>query len=117
MKKILWFPRLQFDIDRLHITTWREMCGELEDSFGCKVKIAIAGKINAPRTFNRDYIHIFIIRKKFLRILTYLMFGYLKFFYTYLTYRPQIVILDLHSIWFSIPFSFLARKKIKFIVD
>ena len=93
------------------------MCGELEDSFGCKVKIAIAGKINAPRTFNRDYIHIFIIRKKFLRILTYLMFGYLKFFYTYLTYRPQIVILDLHSIWFSIPFSFLARKKIKFIVD
>ncbi len=114
--KILWFPSLQDDIDKLHITTWREMCGELEQRFYCNVKIAIAGK-PASNVFDRSYISIPIIRKKFLRILTFLIFGYLKFLYNFLTFSPQVVILDLYSIWFSIPFAFLPRRRTLFIVD
>ncbi len=114
--KILWFPRLQFDIDSLHITTWREMCRELEQNFCCNVKIAIAGKPTA-NVFDRNYISIPIIRIKFLRILTYLIFGYLKFLYNFLTFRPQVVILDIYSIWFSIPFVLLPQKRSLYIVD
>jgi len=116
LMKILWFPRLQFDIDSLHITTWREMCRELKQSFHCNVKIAIAGKPTS-NVFDRSYISIPIIRKKFFRILTFLIFGYLKLLYNFLTFRPQVVILDIYTIWFSIPFAFFPKKQTLFIVD
>ncbi|MBN2121405.1 MAG: glycosyltransferase family 4 protein [Candidatus Omnitrophica bacterium] len=114
--KILWFPLLQFDIAKLHITTWREMCRELEDNLGCTVRIAIAGKpIN--NIFNRPHISIFTIRKKFLRISTFWIFGYIKFIYHYLRFRPGVVILDIFSFWFSMPWFFFPGRKALFIVD
>ncbi|MBI2471499.1 MAG: glycosyltransferase [Planctomycetes bacterium] len=114
--KILWFPRLQFDIDTLHITTWREMCRELELNCGCTVKIAIAGKPNS-NIIDRSHIRVFIIRKKVFRVLSFLFFGYVKFLYHYFKFRPQAVILDIFSIWFSIPFSILLPTRSLFIVD
>ncbi len=114
--KILWFPRLQFDIDSLHLTTWREMCRELEQSFHCNVRIAIAGKPTG-NVFDRSYISIPIVRRKFLRILSFLFFGYLKFLLNFLTFRPHVVILDIYSIWFSFPFVLVPRNRSLFIVD
>lgn len=92
------------------------MCRELEQNLCCNVKIAIAGKPTS-NVFDRSYISIPIIRKKFLRILTFLIFGYLKFLYNLLTFRPQVIILDLYSIWFSIPFALISTKRALFIVD
>lgn len=40
--KILWFPRLQYDVDRLHLVTWLEMARELERR-GHEVHVAVAG--------------------------------------------------------------------------
>lgn len=114
MMKILWFPRLQFDIDKLHITTWREMRKELEAG-AHRVKIAIAGN-DVSGTFDR-YIRIPIIRRKFLRIITFLFNGYFKFIWNYIRLKPDCVILDLYSIWFSIPLAVLFKKKTVFIVD
>jgi glycosyltransferase involved in cell wall biosynthesis len=114
--KILWFPRLQFDIDKLHITTWREICRELEQRWKCDVRIAIAGR-RCDNVFNKDYIPIFIIRKKFLRLLTFWVIGYAKFIYHCLIFKPDVVILDIFTIWFSIPFSILPKKKMLIIVD
>jgi len=113
--KILWFPRLQLDIDTLHITTWREMCRELE-GMGCEVRIAIAGK-DSNNIFDRDYIRIFLIRKKYLRILTFWIFGFIKFVYAYFAFKPNVVILDISSTWFSLPFVIISRWKVLFIVD
>ncbi|UCE38947.1 MAG: glycosyltransferase, partial [Thermoplasmata archaeon] len=113
--KILWFPRLQFDTDRLHITTWREMCRELEQ-LGCKVRIAIAGK-DSGSVFDREYTPIFLIRKRYFRILTFWLFGYIKFFYTYIVFRPNVVILDVFSYWFSMPFVLLPKRSCLFLLD
>ena len=114
--KILWFPRLQFDIDKLHMTTWREMCRELEQGWKCDVRIAIAGKPSG-NIFNQDYIPIFIIRKKILRLLTFWIFGYARFIYYCFVFKPDVVILDIFTTWFSIPFSILPKRKMSIIVD
>ncbi len=114
--KILWFPRLQFDIDKLHITTWREMCRELEQRWLCDVRIAIAGG-PCNNVFNKGYIPIFIIRKKFFRLLTFWIIGYVKFIYHCLIFKPDVVILDIFTVWFSIPFSILPKRKMLIIVD
>ena len=114
--KILWFPRLQFDIDKLHITTWREMCRELEESWQCEVRIAIAGP-RSDDVFNKGYIPVFIIRKKFLRVLTFWIFGFAKFIYHYLIFKPDVVILDVFTVWFSMPFAILPGRKTLIIVD
>jgi glycosyltransferase involved in cell wall biosynthesis len=114
--KILWFPRLQFDIDKLHITTWREMRRELKQGWKCDVRIAIAGK-SRDNVFDKDHISVFIIRKKFLRVLTFWIFGYAKFVYHYLTFKPNVVILDIFTIWFSMPFVLLPNRKTLIIAD
>lgn len=114
--KILWFPRLQFDIDKLHITTWREMCRELEERWRCDVRIAIAGE-PCNNTFDRSYIPIFIIRKKILRIITFWIFGFMQFIYNCFRFNPDVVILDIYTVWFSIPFSIFPKRKISIIVD
>lgn len=113
--KILWFPRLQPDINKLHFTTWRGMCKELE-SLGCTIKVALTGKDN-ENILERKCIEIYLIRKKFFRILSFWVSGYAKFIYHYLTFKPDVVILDLYSIWFSIPLVFTGRKKSVFIID
>ena len=114
--KILWFPRLQFDIDKLHITTWLEMCRELRQRWKYDVRIAIAGKIH-DNIFSQPYIPIFIIRKKIFRLVTFWIFGYIKFIYYCLIFKPDIVILDIFTVWFSIPFSILPKRKMLMVVD
>ncbi|MCF8076234.1 MAG: glycosyltransferase [Desulfotignum sp.] len=114
--KILWFPRLQFDIDRLHITTWKEMCDCLENK-GHQVRIAIAGK-KIKGVFERDYIPVFTIRLKYLRILTFWTFGLVRFMSQVLSFKPDIIILNIFTIWFSLPLLILGVKKnITIIVD
>ncbi len=114
--KLLWFPRLQTDIDKLHITTWREMCRELENK-GVEIKIAIAG-YDENSVFDRHYIRIAVIKKKFFRMFSFLIDGYIKFIINYFKFKPDVIILDVHSIWFSIPFAmFNNKKKRVFIVD
>lgn len=113
--KILWFPRLQFDTDKLHITTWREMCNALEKN-GASVKIAVAGK-EIDENWNRPYIKVPIIRIKFLRIISFWICGYFKFILNFLMYKPDVVILDIVSIWFSLPFVLFPKRRCLFIVD
>ena len=113
--KILWFPRLQFDIDKLHITTWREMCSEIKN-FGHDVEIAIAGRQNNEEIFKGKYICIPIIKIKFFRILSFWITGFLKFLITYFKLKPNVVILDLFTIWFSLPLIFIPPKKRSLII-
>ena len=113
--KILWFPRLQFDIDKLHITTWREMCSKIK-SLGHHVEIAIAGRQNNEEIFKGKYICIPIIRMKFLRILSFWITGFLKFIITYFKFNPNVVILDLFTIWFSLPLIFIPPQKRPLII-
>lgn len=114
--RILWFPRLQMDIDKLHITTWREMCSELR-SQGHTVQIAIAGK-PIPGIFDAPYIHIPTIRVKFLRLTTFWAFGFMKFLNAYLRFRPDVVILDIFSIGFGlIAFASGHRRRSTIVLD
>ena len=113
--KILWFPRLQPDINKLHLTTWRGMCSELE-ALGCTIKVALTGK-DTENILERDCIEIYLIRKKFLRIISFWVSGYIKFIYHYFKFKPDVVILDIYSIWFSIPFVFFKNRRTVFITD
>jgi len=113
--RILWFPRLQFDIDKLHITTWREMYNELQN-VGISVKIAVGGK-DTDRILNIPYIRIPIFRIKFLRILTFWISGYLKFLINFYLFKPDVVILDVYSVWFSFPFRLISKGRCLFILD
>lgn len=113
--KILWFPRLQFDVDKLHITTWREMYREIKN-LGHVVEIAIAGRQNNEEIFKEKYICIPIIRIKFFRILSFWITGFLKFITAYFKLNPNVVILDLFTIWFSLLLIFIPPKKRSFII-
>jgi glycosyltransferase involved in cell wall biosynthesis len=91
------------------------MCNSLEIN-GADIKIAIAGK-EVDENWNRPYIKVPIIRRRFLRIISFWILGYLEFVRSYLTHRPDAVILDIISIWFSIPFVLFPRRKCIFIID
>ena len=107
--KILWFPRLQLDIDKLHITTWREICKSLEEA-GQQIVIAIAGEdING--VWGRPYVKIPIIPIKFIRLATFWISGFVKFISSYLRERPDAIILDLFSLWMSAPLLVIPHKK------
>ena len=104
------------DIDKLHITTWREMSKELR-LLGHRVEVAIAGEPN-PDIFDAPYIQVPIIRVKFLRLFTFWIFGFVKFVIEYLRFRPNAVILDIFSIWFSVIFLFsCARRRCTIVLD
>ncbi|MBE7547357.1 MAG: glycosyltransferase [Planctomycetia bacterium] len=113
--KILWFPRLQFDIDKLHITTWREMCKEITN-LGHHVEIAIAGQQNNEEIFTGKYIRIPIIRIKFFRSLSFWITGFFKYIINYCKFNPDVVILNLYTIWFSLPLMFVPSKKRSLII-
>ncbi len=113
--KILWFPRLQFDIDKLHITTWREMCKELENR-GVEVRLAVVGK-DVNKVLGRDYIRIPVIKTRFLRIATFWIFGWLVFLKHYFSYEPDVIILDLFTFIFSFPLALFLNRKCIYIVD
>lgn len=107
--KILWFPKLDFDIDKLHITTWREMFKRLKDS-GHHVDIAIAGRKDNDEIFGEKYISVPMIRVKYFRTLSFWVAGFLKFIIAYVKIVPNVVVLDLYTIWFSLPLLFIPHK-------
>jgi len=113
--KILWFPRLQFDIDKLHITTWREMCRELE-KLGAEVKLAVVGR-DEKNVLDRPYLRLPVIKMRFLRVFSFWTGGWFKFIVHYLKFRPDAVILDISSYLFSLPFVLWPRRKRVFLVD
>lgn len=106
--RILWFPRLQFDTDRLHITTWRQMCQQINNS-GHSLKIAVVGKADRGE-FKNQLITLPVIKIKFLRILSFWFFGFFKFMVYCMIFKPAAIILDVYSVWFSLPLIFIPRK-------
>lgn len=112
--KILWFPRLQFDTDRLHITTWREMAREINCA-GHTLRIAVAGK-NTNGDFGSNYISIPIVRVKFLRILSFWVNGFGKFVKHLIEMLPDAVILDVFTIWFGLLLLCIPRSRRPLIV-
>jgi glycosyltransferase involved in cell wall biosynthesis len=91
------------------------MCKELE-LLGCDVKIAVTGS-DPENILNRERIKIFEIRIKVLRLISYWIYGYIQFIYNFIKFKPDVVILDIYSIWFSIPFIFLPNRKTVFFID
>lgn len=91
------------------------MCRELE-LIGCKVKVAVTGN-DPDNILERECIRVYEIKIKVLRLLSYWIYGYAKFIYNFIKLKPDLVILDIYSIWFSIPFVFLRRRKTVFIID
>ncbi len=115
--KLFWFPRIQTDVDKLHITTWREMYRCLAKQ-GVTVRLAIVGKDSDGVLQEVPYVRVAVIRAKFLRILSFWIHGYYTFIKQYFSFRPDVVILDIFSIWFSIPFVFLPkRNRAAFVLD
>ena len=113
--KILWFPRYQPDIEKF-TPNWREMYKALT-SMGHTIQIALAGR-PAPGIFDHPYIHVRIFRVKYLRILSFWIAGFIKFLFTYFSFRPDVVILDIFTFWFGIvPFLFPGIKRCKIILD
>jgi len=85
-------------------------------NMGIDVKLAICGN-DTSRILDIPYVKVPIVRIKYLRILTFWINGYLKFLCNYLSFKPNVVIFDIYSIWFSFPFAFLPKRKCIFIVD
>ncbi len=111
--KILWFPRLQFDVDRLHLVTWREMSRELEKR-GHAVRVVVAGVPAAESP--EGWIRLPLVRVKGLRLLGFWLAGCVVFAWQYLTFRPELVILDVYTAGFGLPFAW-ARRRAAFLVD
>jgi glycosyltransferase involved in cell wall biosynthesis len=112
--KILWFPRLQLDIDKFHVTTWREMCIRLEH-LGQNISIAIVGD-DKNGVWGRPYIHIPIIPIKVLRLLSFWLNGTVVFTITYFRKKPDVVIFDLYSLWISAPLLLIKKAKRPLII-
>jgi len=91
------------------------MCREIKN-LGHDVEIAIAGRQNNEEIFKEKYIGIPIIRIKFFRILSFWINGFLKFITAYFKLNPNIVILDLFTIWFSLSLIFIPPKKRSLII-
>ncbi len=92
------------------------MCKELGRK-GVNAKIAIVG-YDDGNIFNMPYIRIAVIKKKFLRLFSFLIDGYIKFAINYFSFKPDVIILDIYSIWFSFPLAiFNSKNKPLFIVD
>ena len=100
--KILWFPRLQFDMDHLHLVTWREMARALEQEGHC-VRVAIAGipKSETPP----GWIRLPLCPIPVLRLLGFWLFGYAAFLWQRLAFRPELVILDIYTAGFGFPWA------------
>lgn len=107
--KIFWFPRLQSDTDKYHITTWREMTKELKLR-GHDVRIAVAGP-SVENYFNCRYIRIPIIRKKFIRIITFFTNSLFIFIRECLADSPDVIILDIFTAWLAVPARIILRGK------
>lgn len=115
--KMLWFPRIQFDIAKLHIATRGEMSQAIEKK-GWEVKIAVTSnkRYGLDYLFN-NYVIVPIIKIKYLRILSFWIIGFILFIYHYFKFNPAVVIVDIFSVWFTIPFVLFQSQKKLFIMD
>jgi glycosyltransferase involved in cell wall biosynthesis len=113
--KLLWFPRFQPDIE-IFTPNWREMYKVLT-SMGHTVYLALAGRPR-PGTFDYPYIHVPIFRIKYLRILSFWVSGFINFVIRYFMFAPDVVLLDIFTVWFGIiPFLFPGTKRCTIILD
>lgn len=105
--KILWFPRLQYDVDRLHLTTWKEMANALGRQ-GHAVRVAVAGipKDETPA----GWIRLPLLPAKGFRLPGFWVFGYAAFLWQFLRFRPDLVLLDVYTAGFACPWIWLARR-------
>ncbi|MGD9781034.1 MAG: glycosyltransferase [Kiritimatiellia bacterium] len=105
--KILWFPRLQYDVDRLHLTTWKEMANALGRQ-GHAVRVAVAGipKSETPA----GWIRLPLLPVKGLRLPAFWLSGYAAFLWQFLRFRPDLVLLDVYTAGFACPWIWLARR-------
>ena len=105
--RILWFPRLQFDVDHLHMATWREMALALERQGHC-VRVAVAGI--SKRAAPPGWVRLPLVPIPGLRVLGFWLCGYAAFLWQWLTFRPDLVILDVHTAGFGFPMACLSRR-------
>lgn len=105
--KILWFPRLQYDVDHLHLVTWLEMARELEKR-GHVVRVAVSG-IPADAT-PPGWIRLPLLPVKGLRLLWFWLGGYVAFAWHYFAFRPDLVLLDVQAAGFGFPLALLSRR-------
>jgi len=89
------------------------MCSELK-SLGHVVEIALAGD-DKSNVWSDGYIKIKIIPIKFLRIISFWINGIISFLISFIHFKPDLVILDVYTVWFSLPLLFKRRCLI--IVD
>jgi len=108
----LWFPKLQYDIDFLHLTTWREMCAQLEKK-GHEVKLGIAAY---PGTLSY-VVNIPILKKIILRAFSFWINGFRQYRRTLIAFKPDTVILDVYTFWFNIFTPRFQKKSCVFVLD
>ena len=92
------------------------MCQSLE-RLGHHVEIAIIGK-DKYGIWNGPYIELSVVPIKFVRSVSFWTNNILKFVLSCIKGKPDVVILDIFSLWMSVPLLILPRsKRPLFIVD
>lgn len=104
--KILWICRKYFD-EALDRSAWLEMTERLE-SFGDCVTI-ITGYRHRKKKFDLDIRYVPSIKVRFLNFLSFEFLGYFHIAYLISKEKPDIVILDPWTFWFSFPFDLLSK--------
>jgi len=114
--KILWASKLQLDI-AMDVVTWEAMTRELI-SEGASVKVLVFGKDISNR-FRGHCIEVPNVRISYLRLLSLYLIGYFYFNYHFLKMRPDIVICNVFTIYFLLPFVVLFKRRVgvKFVLD
>jgi glycosyltransferase involved in cell wall biosynthesis len=93
------------------------MCLALERQ-GHTVELAIAGdEADLVTLFDRKYIRIPLVKKKFLRIISFWLFGGIQFWRSFRRIRPDLVITDIYTVWFSLPFVLWPWRNTRVILD
>jgi glycosyltransferase involved in cell wall biosynthesis len=96
--KILWFPRLQADVDRLHIVTWRAVSQVLLDR-GHDLRLVVTGK---PDGFPPGVlVSLPVWNFKGGRLLVLWLLGPLLAWHLGRRFHPDVVILDPFTSWFA----------------
>lgn len=95
--KILWFARLYADIDRFHLTTWREMGRCLREQ-GHEVQIALAGP---GAESEPGFFPVPASRHSGFRMVSFWRAGRAEFRRRMRDFDPDAVILDVYTFWFA----------------
>jgi len=114
--KIFWPTILQMDL-ALDIATWEGMTRALT-SKGHDVKLLVSGE-DTDNHFKGECVSVPVIRKWMLRLLSYFVVGYFYFNYHFIKMRPDVVICDIFSFFFTFPWAlgFGGKFGTKFVMD